>query len=160
MSPDPLPLAQRVWPVRLAKECPTPHDSVEQRCTNHSNHVNTVMPLFGSQFTEATQVYNYYCSDCPIWSMTERSKFLVRTSLFSIVGHSLRRLWAPAYTYTTNWCAHIPSHRLRLYSVHTLRLPAHVHTRHISLSASTHSLDSYCTVCQNHYRLSLVQYVY
>ena len=23
---------------------------------------------------EATQVYKYYCSKCPIWSMTERSK--------------------------------------------------------------------------------------
>ena len=39
--------------------------------------------------TEATQVYNCYCSNCPIWSRTERSKFLFRTSLFSVVGHSL-----------------------------------------------------------------------
>ena len=37
--------------------------------------------------TEATQVYNYYCSNCPIWSMTERSKFLFRTSLFSVWCH-------------------------------------------------------------------------
>ena len=42
--------------------------------------------------TKATQVYNYYCSDCPIWSMTERSKFLFRTSLFSLVGRSLAPL--------------------------------------------------------------------
>ena len=41
--------------------------------------------------TEATQVYNYYCSKYPIWSMTERSKFLFRTSLFSVV----RRFLAP-----------------------------------------------------------------
>ena len=41
--------------------------------------------------TEATQVYNY-CSNCPIWSMTERSKFLFRTSLFSVVGRSLAPL--------------------------------------------------------------------
>ena len=39
--------------------------------------------------TEATQVYNYYCSDCPIWSTTERLTFQFRTSLFSLVGHSL-----------------------------------------------------------------------
>ena len=42
--------------------------------------------------TEATQVYNYYCSDCPIWSMTERSKFLFRTWLFFVVGRSLAPL--------------------------------------------------------------------
>ena len=42
--------------------------------------------------TTATQVYNYYCSDCPIWSRTERSKFLFRTPPFSIVGHSLAPL--------------------------------------------------------------------
>ena len=41
---------------------------------------------------EATQVYNYYCSDCPIWSMTERSKFLFRTLLFSVVGRYLAPL--------------------------------------------------------------------
>ena len=41
--------------------------------------------------TEATQVYNYYCSDCPIWSTTERSKFLFRTSLFSVPWCCLRR---------------------------------------------------------------------
>ena len=38
---------------------------------------------------EATQVYNYYCSNCPIWLTTERSKFLFMTSLFSVVGQSL-----------------------------------------------------------------------
>ena len=42
--------------------------------------------------TAATQLYNYYCSDCPIWSTTERSKFLFRTSLFSIVERSLAPL--------------------------------------------------------------------
>ena len=42
--------------------------------------------------TEATQVYHYYGSNCPIWSMTERSKFLFRTSLFSVVGCSLEVL--------------------------------------------------------------------
>ena len=41
---------------------------------------------------EATKVYNYYCSDCPIWSTTERSKFQFRTSLFSVVGRSLAPL--------------------------------------------------------------------
>ena len=45
---------------------------------------------------EATQVYNYYCSDCPIWSTTERSEFLFRTMLFSVVGCFLAPcLWAP-----------------------------------------------------------------
>ena len=39
--------------------------------------------------TEATQVYNYYYSNCPIWSMTGRSKFLFRILLFSVVGCSL-----------------------------------------------------------------------
>jgi len=43
--------------------------------------------------TEATQVYNYYCSDCPIWSTTERSNFLFRTSLSSVVGCSLASLY-------------------------------------------------------------------
>ena len=56
--------------------------------------------------TEATQVYNY-CSNCPIWSMTGRSKFLFRTSLFSVVG----RFFVPlrgAYELLTQYihCTH------------------------------------------------------
>ena len=44
--------------------------------------------------TEATKdlVYNNYYSNCPIWSRTERSRFLFRTSLCSVVGCSLAPL--------------------------------------------------------------------
>ena len=62
-------------PLSAAKERPTPHDSLEQRCTNHSSQV---MPLIGSQLQNSYRSYNDYCSN---WSMTEKSKFQFRTSL-------------------------------------------------------------------------------
>ena len=49
--------AQQKWHC-FNKERPTPHDSVEQRCTNHSRQV---MPLFGTQLCNSC--YRYMVND-------------------------------------------------------------------------------------------------
>jgi len=82
------------------KCCEAAPRSVQQRriarCTNHCSQV---MALFGTQLqtaaTEATEVYNSSVGSSTaiiIWSMTERSKFPFRSSLFSAVGRSLAPL--------------------------------------------------------------------
>ena len=50
--------------------------------------------------TEATQVYNYCCSDCLIWSTTERLTLQFRTTVlpsWTLLGADSRHLWAPVF---------------------------------------------------------------
>ena len=74
--PDP-PLHVRGWHARLVL-------TTAARLCPHLDHSYVTAAI------EATQVYNYCCRNCP--TMTERSKFLFWTSLFSVVGRSLAAL--------------------------------------------------------------------
>ena len=83
--------AHKYWDT---KDRPTPHD----RWTNDVLPTGARLCLYlDHSCITAVQLLGF--SNCPVWSMTERSKFLFRTSLFSVVGALLgtasQHLWAP-----------------------------------------------------------------
>ena len=98
-------LTYYVYVYRGAHKClEAPHDSLEhvQWCTNRSrqvmhNHYVDHSYVCNSCYKSYT---SYYCSNCPIWSKTERSKLipvLDITKYLMLFGTILRHLMG-------SWC--------------------------------------------------------